>query len=384
MELKLYIPFNKPCITGNEEAFLHEVIQNKKFSGDGEFNNKCSKWLEEYLNCTKAFLTPSCTHALEMSAILANIQKDDEVIMPSYTFPSTANAFALRGAKIVFIDIRPDTQNIDENLIEPAITSKTKAIVVVHYAGVSCEMDKIMSIANRNNLIVIEDAAQAIMSTYKNKFLGTFGHFGCFSFHETKNFNCGEGGALIINDERFVNQAEILREKGTNRTKFFRGEINKYTWVDIGSSYLLSELNAAFLYAQFQSYEEIYNDRINSWNLYFNGLKELEESGKIQLPFVPGYCKQNGHMFYIKTRSLEERTNLINFLKTNNVMSVFHFIPLHSSEAGIKFGRLFGSDNFSTSTSEQLLRLPMYYKLSRNKIHYIVELIKEFYNEPSE
>lgn len=373
------VPFNKPLVTGKELQYIQQVLENNNLSGDGPFTKKCNTWFEENFGCKKALLTTSCTHALEMAAILADIQAGDEVIMPSYTFVSTANAFVLRGAKIVFIDIRPDTMNMDENLIEAAITEKTKVIVPVHYAGVACEMDTIMEIARRHNLLVIEDAAQGVMSKYKGKYLGTIGDIGCYSFHETKNYTCGEGGALIINDERFIERAEIIREKGTNRSKFHRGQVDKYTWIDIGSSYLPSELNAAYLYAQLELAEEINENRLSTWNQYYRGLKPLQEEGLLDLPYVPHDCQHNAHMFYIKAKDLDERSRLIQYLKDNGVTSVFHYIPLHSSPAGKMRGLFYGEDYHTTQQSERLLRLPMYYGLNENDIAYAVSLIYKFY-----
>ncbi|MEN6461521.1 MAG: dTDP-4-amino-4,6-dideoxygalactose transaminase [Syntrophomonas sp.] len=374
------IPFNRPLVTGREGKYLQEVMANQKLSGDGPFNNKCAAWLEERFGCSKALMTPSCTHALEMAAILAEIKPGDEVIMPSYTFVSTANAFALRGAKIVFIDIKPNTMNMDETLITVAITEKTKAIVPVHYAGVACEMDKIMEISKKHNLLVIEDAAQGVMSKYKNKYLGTIGHMGCYSFHETKNYTCGEGGALIINDERFAERAEIIREKGTNRSKFFRGQINKYTWVDIGSSYLPSELNAAYLYAQLEIADEVNRDRLNTWNRYYDKLRSLSENGFIDLPHIIDYCEHNGHMFFIKAKNLEERSRLIQHLQDNGINSVFHYIPLHSSVAGKSFGLFYGSDNYTTNESERLLRMPIYYGMKKDDVDKVCNAVINFYN----
>jgi len=374
------ILFNIPPYVGTEDKYIKKVIsENHKISGDGEFTKKCNSWFEDKFGAVKALLTTSCSHALDMTAILCNIKEGDEVIMPSYTFVSTANAFVLRGAKIVFVDIRPDTLNIDENLIENAITEKTKAIVPVHYAGVACEMDKIMSIAKKYDLFVIEDAAQGVMSTYKGKALGTIGDLGCFSFHETKNYSMGEGGALLINNTQFIERAEIIREKGTNRSKFFRGQVDKYSWVDMGSSFLPSEINAAYLFAQLEQAELINNDRLKSWNLYFDGLKELFESGKIELPFVPSDCDHNAHMFYIKVKDLTERTKLIAFLSSHNIMSVFHYIPLHDSPAGLKYSVFNGSDIHTTKESERLVRLPMYYNIDKNDIVHIIEKVKEFY-----
>lgn len=373
------IHFNVPPVVGNELQYMEEAIKNRKICGDGIFTKKCSAWMEEKTGTAKALLTTSCTHAIEMSAILSNIKPGDEVIMPSYTFVSTADAFVLRGAKAIFVDIRPETMNIDERLIEEAVTERTKAIVPVHYAGVACKMDEICDIAKRHNLFVIEDAAQGVMSFYKGRPLGTLGDYGCYSFHETKNYSMGEGGALLIKDPKNIERAEIIREKGTNRSKFFRGQIDKYTWMDAGSSYLPSDLNAAYLWAQLEKAEEIRNDRMASWNLYNELLKELEEEGYIRLPEIPEECTHNAHMFYIKTKDLEERQNLISFLKAKGVGAVFHYIPLHSAPAGKKYGEFFGKDIYTTSESERLLRLPLYYKLSNDSIEKIVEAIKEFY-----
>lgn len=374
------IPFNKPPYTGNEEKYVIESMKSSKISGDGEFTKRCHKWFEDRLKCKKVLLTPSCTHALEMAAILLDIKEGDEVIMPSYTFVSTANAFVLRGAKIVFVDIRPDTMNIDETKIEEAITSKTKVIVPVHYAGVACEMDTIMDIAKRYNLFVVEDAAQGMMSTYKGKALGTIGHLGAFSFHETKNYtSAGEGGLLIINDENFVQRAEIIREKGTNRSLFFRGMVDKYSWVDIGSSYLMNDVSAAYLWGNLEKADEINQNRLNSWQKYYDGLKELENRGFIELPKIPDGCVQNAHMFYIKVKDLEERTALLDYLKENDINAVFHYVPLHSAPAGVKFGRFEGEDVYTTNESERLIRLPMYYGLSDNEINKILGVINEFF-----
>ena len=374
------IPFNKPPYTGNEEKYVLESIKSSKISGDGEFTKKCHKWLEEKLQCKKALLTTSCTHALEMAAILLDIKEGDEVIMPSYTFVSTANAFVLRGAKIVFVDIRPDTMNIDETKIEEAITSKTKVIVPVHYAGVACEMDTIMDIAKRYNLFVVEDAAQGMMSTYKGKALGTIGHLGAFSFHETKNYtSAGEGGLLIINDENFVHRAEIIREKGTNRSLFFRGMVDKYSWVDLGSSYLMNDVSAAYLWGNLEFADEINQNRLNSWQKYYDGLKVLYRKGFIELPIIPDGCISNAHMFYFKVKDLEERTALLDYLKENDIWSVFHYVPLHSSPAGVKFGLFDGIDNFTTKESERLIRLPIYYNLKDYEINKVLEVVNEFF-----
>lgn len=373
------ITFNVPPYTGNEMKYIQQAVDAHKICGDGTFTKKCNQWIEEKTGTAKALLTTSCTHATEMAALLCDIQPGDEVIMPAYTFVSTADAFVLRGAKAVFVDIRPDTMNIDEKLIEEAITEKTKAIVPVHYAGVACEMDTIMSIARKHNLKVVEDAAQGVMAYYKGQALGTIGDFGCYSFHETKNYSMGEGGAILIKDDKDAELAEIIREKGTNRSKFFRGQIDKYTWVEAGSSYLPSELNAAYLWAQLEMAEEINQNRLASWNLYKETLQELENQGKIELPYIPDGCQHNAHMFYIKAKDLEERTKLIEHLKKNDVLAVFHYIPLHTAPAGKKYGRFYGEDRFTTKESERLMRLPMYYNLESEKIEYICEKIKEFY-----
>jgi len=376
------IIFNKPCLTGNEKKYILESISSNKISGDGEFTKKCHKWFEERLKCKKALLTTSCTHALEMTAILLDIKAGDEVIMPSYTFVSTANAFVLRGAKIIFVDIRPDTMNIDETKIENAVTDKTKAIVPVHYAGVACEMDAIMSIAKKYNLFVIEDAAQGMMSTYKRKPLGTIGHMGVYSFHETKNYtSAGEGGLLIINDEKFINRAEIIREKGTNRSQFFRGAVDKYSWVDIGSSYLMNDISAAYLWGQLENANLINGDRMSSWNTYNQKLKELEERGLIELPSTPNHCTHNFHMFYIKVKDFDTRTALLNYLKENNIHCVFHYVPLHSSEAGHKFSTFNGQDNFTTMESERIIRLPLYYNMMEEDILNVCYILNKFLKE---
>ena len=372
------INFNVPPYVGTEEKYIKEAIESRKICGDGQFTKRCNVWLEQKTGIAKALLTTSCTHALEMAALLADIKPGDEVILPSYTFVSTADAFVLRGAKAVFVDIRPDTMNIDETLIEDAITEKTKAIVPVHYAGVSCEMDTIMDIAKCHNLAVVEDAAQAIYSTYHGKPCGTIGDYGCLSFHETKNLSMGEGGALLIRDDENIERAEIIREKGTNRSKFFRGQIDKYTWVDAGSSYLPSELNASYLWAQFENADKIQNDRMNSWNLYYELLKPLEDAGRIELPKIPEGCEHNAHMFYIKTKDLEERTKLIDFLKAKEVNAVFHYIPLHSAPAGRAYGRFHGEDVYTTKESERLLRLPLYYGLKDFEVEYVAKMIKKF------
>ncbi|MDZ5471973.1 dTDP-4-amino-4,6-dideoxygalactose transaminase [Bacillus sp. 31A1R] len=369
------IPFNIPLHVEKEFTYLQQVIRNKKVSGDGEFTKRCHRWLETKFHVKKVLLTTSCTHALEMAAILLNIQEDDEVIMPSYTFVSTANAFVLRGAKIVFVDIRPDTMNIDENKIEAAITERTKVIVPVHYAGVACEMDTILEIAERYKLYVVEDAAQGVMSTYKGKALGTIGHLGTYSFHETKNYSCGEGGAILINDSRFNERAEIIREKGTDRSKFFRGEVDKYTWVNVGSSYLPSELNSAVLLAQLEQANEVNAHRNRLWGKYYELLVGL----KIGLPHIPNGCVHNSHMFYIKTADIDERTRLIDYLRRHGIHSVFHYSPLHSSEAGKTYSRFSGIDEITTKESERLVRLPLYYSLSIHDVERICKLIRCFY-----
>jgi len=373
------INFNVPPFTGKETEYIMEAVKAQKICGDGQFTKKCNAWLEAKTGIKKALLTTSCTHATELAALLADVKAGDEVIMPSYTFVSTADAFVLRGAVPVFVDIRPDTMNIDEKKIEAAITDKTVGIVPVHYAGVACEMDTIMDIAKRHNLWVIEDAAQGIMSSYKGKALGTFGEFGCFSFHETKNYSMGEGGAILIRDEKYIEDAEILREKGTNRSKFYRGQIDKYTWVNQGSSYLPSDMNAAYLWAQLEMAEEINDWRLRVWNQYYATLKPLAEEGKIELPTVPADCVHNAHMFYVKTKDIEERTRLIDYLKGNGILSVFHYIPLHSAPAGLKFGRFHGEDEYTTKESERLLRLPLYYGLKDEEVDYICSKVKEFY-----
>ncbi len=372
------INFNIPPFTGKETEYMTKAIQNHKISGDGEFTKKCNKWIEDKTGTAKALLTTSCTHATEMAALLADIKPGDEVIMPSYTFVSTADAFVLRGATAVFVDIRPDTMNIDETLIEDAITDKTRAIVPVHYAGVSCEMDTIMDIAKRHNLLVIEDAAQGVMSSYKGKALGTIGDYGCFSFHETKNYSMGEGGCLLIRDEKNIEDAEIIREKGTNRSKFFRGQIDKYTWVEAGSSYLPSDMNAAYLYAQLEECDKINRKRHQVYDGYHERLADLEAQGKLDRPFVPDGCAHNAHMYYIKVKDLTTRTRLIAYLRENGIAPAFHYVPLHSSPAGEKFGRFCGEDVYTTKESERLLRLPMFYDLSMDNVDYIAEKIHQF------
>jgi len=367
------IGFNRPPNTGNEQQYVLQAMQSHKISGDGVFGKKCQLWFDEKLSCEKALLTPSCTAALEMAAILIDIQLGDEVIMPSYTFVSTANAFVLRGAKIVFVDIRPDTMNIDEKLIEAAITPKTKAIVPVHYAGVACEMDTIMHIAKEHDLFVIEDAAQGMMSFYKGRPLGTIGHLGAYSFHETKNYTSGgEGGLLIINDAQLIKRAEIIREKGTNRSQFFRGQVDKYSWVDIGSSYLMSELQAAYLWGQLEQVELINNNRLSTWGMYYQEFISLQESGRVERPEVPEVCEHNGHMFYLKLKNITERDNFIRAMKECGVMAVFHYVPLHSSLAGKLYGEFSGNDKFTTIESERLVRLPLYYGLTQEGLEKII------------
>ncbi len=375
------ISFNVPPAAGNEIEYISQAIGLHKICGDGIFTRRCSKWLEEQTGTAKALLTTSCTHALEMAALLADIQPWDEVIMPAYTFVSTADAFVLRGAKVVFVDIRPDTMNIDENLIEDAITERTRAIVPVHYAGVSCEMDRICQIAREHHLLVIEDAAQGLMASYKGQALGAIGDYGCISFHETKNYSMGEGGAIYLKDPAKIEEAEIIREKGTNRSKFFRGQIDKYTWVDAGSSYLPSELNAAYLWAQLEVADEINTWRLRCWEQYRQLLTPLAEQGRIQLPTVPEGCVHNGHMFYIKVRDLEERSLLIRYLDQQGVNAVFHYIPLHTAPAGLRYGRFHGEDVYTTRESERLLRLPMYYGLREDHISYVAEMLYHFFDE---
>lgn len=373
------VDFNVPPYVGTEMKYVQEAIANHKICGDGQFTKKCHKWLEEKFNCQKALLTTSGTSALEMAALLCDLHEGDEVILPSFTFSSTATAFVLCRAKLVFVDIRPDTMNIDENKIEAAITDKTKVICVMHYAGVSCEMDKIMQIAEKYNLLVVEDAAQAVMSKYKGKALGTIGDFGCFSFHETKNYSMGEGGALLIRDSKYNEKAEILREKGTDRSKFLRGQVDKYTWKDYGSSYLPSEMNAAYLWAQLEVAEEINNSRLNAWNYYYSGLKKLENLGFIELPFVPTDCIHNAHMFYIKVKDLEERTKIQSYLRENKIYTAFHYIPLHSAPAGLKFGRFNGVDEYTTKESERLFRLPMFYGISLDDCKLVIKYIENYF-----
>ncbi|SHM55072.1 dTDP-4-amino-4,6-dideoxygalactose transaminase [Fibrobacter sp. UWR3] len=373
------IPFNKPPFVGMEFDYVKQAVESGRICGDGTFNLLCHKWLEEHTGTAKALLTTSCTHALEMSARLCNIAPGDEVIMPSFTFVSTADAFVSQGAKCVFVDIRPDTMNLDEKLIEDAITEKTKAIVPVHYAGVACEMDAINEIAKRHNLFVVEDAAQGMMATYKGRALGSLGDFGCYSYHETKNYSMGEGGALLINDPKYNDRAEIIREKGTNRCQFHRGEVDKYTWVELGSSYLPSELNAAYLYAELECADIINDARMASWNAYRERLALLAEKGLVELPYIPEHCTHNAHMFYLKVEDLATRTALLKHLTYNGILAVFHYVPLHSSPAGMRFGRFHGEDKYTTNESNRLLRLPMFYGLKPEEIEYICGKVFEFF-----
>ena len=373
------ISFNVPPYVGKEKEYMAEAIDKRKICGDGDFTKKCNSWFEDRTGVAKSLLVTSGSTALDMAALLSGVGPGDEVILPSYTFVSTANAFVLRGATLVFVDIRPDTQNIDEKLIEDAITDKTKVIAPVHYAGVGCEMDSIMDIARRHNLIVIEDAAQGVISTYKGRGLGSIGDYGCYSFHETKNYSMGEGGALLIRDEKNVDRAEIAREKGTDRSRFLKGMIDKYTWVDVGSSYLPSELNAAYLWAQLEKADEINSKRRAAWDAYYELLTPLAEDDRIELPVIPDGCEHNSHMFYIKTKDLDERVALAAYLKENGIGTAFHYVPLHSAPAGSKFGRFHGEDKYTTSTFERLLRMPMYYGLQESDVEFVCESIKGFY-----
>ena len=374
------IDFNVPPYVGTELKYVAEAVEkNHKICGDGPFTKRCNAWLEEKTGTSKALLTTSCTHALEMAAVLTQVKPGDEVILPSYTFVSTADAFVQRGATLVFVDIRPDTMNLDERLIEDAITDKTKVIVPVHYAGVGCAMDEIMEIAARHHLMVVEDAAQGVYAYYKGRALGTIGDFGCYSFHETKNYSMGEGGALVFQNNDFLERAEIIREKGTDRSKFFRGQVDKYRWMDYGSSYLPSDLNAAYLWAQLEMADTIRKDRLDSWNYYNEELRPLAEAGYIEQPFIPDYADHNAHMYYIKTKDLETRGRLIDFMRKHDILTVFHYVPLHSAPAGKKFGRFHGEDKYTTKESERLVRLPMYYHLKEEDREQVVKAIKEFY-----
>ncbi len=373
------IPFNVPPCTGHEMKYIGEAVASHKICGDGQFTKRCSAWMEERFHAHRVLLTTSGTTALDMASLLCALQPGDEVILPSFTFSSTANAFVNYGAKLVFVDVRPDTMNIDETKIEAAITSRTKAIVAMHYAGVACEMDTIMAIARKHKLLVIEDAAQAVMSTYKGRALGTIGDFGCFSFHETKNYSMGEGGAILINAPEYVERAEILREKGTDRARFFRGQVDKYTWVDLGDSFLPSELNAAYLWAQLEMADAINADRLKSWKSYYDAFADLEKKGLVTLPTVPEGCVHNAHMFYLKCRDLEERTALITFLKARDILAVFHYVPLHSAPAGLRFGRFSGEDVYTTRESDRLVRLPMYYGLTADDQAKVIRAVRDFY-----
>ncbi|MER2044255.1 MAG: dTDP-4-amino-4,6-dideoxygalactose transaminase [Pantoea agglomerans] len=375
------IPFNAPPIVGTEIEYMQSAMNSGKLCGDGGFTRRCQQWMEQRFGSKKVLLTPSCTASLEMAALLIDLQPGDEVIMPSYTFVSTANAFVLRGARIVFVDVRPDTMNIDETLIEAAITEKTRAIVPVHYAGVACEMDTIMALAAKHKLFVIEDAAQGVMSRYKGRALGTIGHIGCFSFHETKNYTAGgEGGATLINDASLVERAEIVREKGTNRSQFFRGQVDKYTWRDMGSSYLMADLQAAYLWAQLEAAEGINQQRLRIWQRYYDALQPLAAQGRISLPVIPASCKHNAHMFYIKLRDQDDRQALINWMKEAEILTVFHYIPLHSSPAGERFSQFVGDDRFTTRESERLLRLPLFYNLSDNNQSTVISSLLSFFS----
>lgn len=375
------VNFNVPPFTGKEFEYMKQAVESKKICGDGSFTKKCDLWMEEKFKARKVLFTTSGSTALDMAALLCGLRPGDEVILPSFTFSSTANSFVLAGATLVFVDIRPDTMNIDEMKIEAAITDKTKVICPVHYAGVACEMDTIMKIANKHNLMVVEDAAQGVMSTYKGKALGTIGDFGCYSFHETKNYSAGEGGAILINNPNYIEKAEILREKGTNRSLFFRGQVDKYTWVDFGDSYLQSDLNAAYLWAQLERADEINENRLDTWKTYYKALKPLEEMGVIELPTIPEGCTHNAHMFYLKTKDLETRQSYIQFMKNNDIQCVFHYVPLHSAPAGVKFGRFVGKDVYTTVESDRLVRLPMYYNIEKNDLKKVISKTLEFFGK---
>ena len=375
------ISFNVPPYTGRETEYMKQAVENLHISGDGPFTKKCAKWMQERFGVERALLTTSGSTALDMAALLCGLERGDEVILPSFTFSSTANSFVMAGAKLVFVDIRPDTMNIDEKLIEDAITGKTKVIVPVHYAGVACEMDTILEIARRHGLKVVEDAAQGVMSTYRGKALGTLGDFGCFSFHETKNYSMGEGGALLLHREEDILRAEILREKGTNRSQFFRGQVAKYNWVDYGDSYLPSDLNAAYLWAQLEKAEAINANRLGTWNAYHKAFRELQDAGRIGLPTVPEECVHNAHMYYIKCRDLEDRTAFIRFMKEREIGCVFHYVPLHSAPAGLKFGRFHGEDRYTTKESDRLVRLPMYYGMTEKDRETVIGAVLEFFRK---
>lgn len=374
------INFNEPVYLEKSMEYIKKAILiNKRLNGDGEFCGLCADWLEKKFHAPKIMLTTSCTHGLEMASLLCDIQPGDEVIMPSYTFVSTADAFVLRGARVKFVDIDPKTMNINANLIEYAITERTKVIVPVHYAGVGCDMDTIIDIAKRHNLLVVEDAAQAMMATYKGQYLGTIGDFGSYSFHETKNYTMGEGGTININNPAYIERGEIIREKGTNRSKFFRGEIDKYSWVDVGSSYLPSELNAAYLYAQLEVAEQINKKRLDLWDNYYNGLHDLQEQEYLELPYIPSECQHNAHMFYIKLKNLDQRTQMLDYLRKKGIYAVFHYVPLHSSKAGKEFDEFVGDDIYTTKESDRLLRLPMFYGLSMELSDYVIDCIHGFF-----
>ncbi|AKJ43659.1 dTDP-4-amino-4,6-dideoxygalactose transaminase [Pragia fontium] len=374
------IPFNAPPVVGTELEYMQAAMSSGKLCGDGGFTRRCQQWMEQHFGSHKVLLTPSCTASLEMAALLLDIKPGDEVIMPSFTFVSTANAFVLRGAKAVFVDVRPDTMNIDETKIEAAITDKTRAIVPVHYAGVACEMDTIMALAKKYNLYVVEDAAQGVMSTYKGKALGTIGHIGCFSFHETKNYTAGgEGGATLINDPSLIERAEIIREKGTNRSQFFRGQVDKYTWRDIGSSYLMADLQAAYLWGQLEVAEQINQRRLELWHNYYQAFKTLADSGRIELPVIPANCRQNAHMFYVKLKNVEDRTNFISYLKEAEIMAVFHYIPLHACPAGEKYGVFHGEDRYTTKESDRLVRLPLFYNMTDINQRTVISTILSYF-----
>lgn len=374
------IPFNIPPYVGTELDYVKQAVDNKKICGDGTFTKKCRQWLEVAFKCQKALLTTSGTTALEMAAILCDLKPGDEVILPSFTFSTTATAFVLVGAKLVFVDIRPDTMNIDETKIEAAITDKTKVIVPVHYAGVACEMDAIMEIARKHKLLVVEDSAQGVMGTYKGRALGTIGDMGCYSFHETKNYSMGEGGALMINDPKYNERAEIIREKGTNRARFFRGQVDKYTWVDYGSSYLPSDMNAAYLWGELEVAAKINNNRLSTWTAYYDAFSGLASDGLIDLPTIPDACKHNAHMFYVKLKDLNQRTDFISFLRSKGVQASFHYVPLHSSPAGERFGRFSGIDEFTTRESDRLVRLPMYYGMDKEDRERVIGAVLDYFS----
>lgn len=373
------IKFNVPPYVGTEIGYVKQAAENRKICGDGPFTKRCHEWLEEKTGCAKALLTTSGTSALEMAAILCDLKQGDEVILPSYTFSTTATAFVAQGAKLVFVDVRPDTMNLDESKVEAAITERTRVIVPVHYAGVACDMGAIMDIARRHGLLVVEDAAQGVMASWEGRPLGTIGDFGCYSFHETKNLSMGEGGAILVNDPAFAERAEIIREKGTNRARFFRGQVDKYTWVDVGSSYLPSDLNAAYLWGQLEAADSISADRLATWARYREAFEPLAERGLVGLPCVPDGCAHNAHMFYLKLRDLAQRTAFISFLKECGVQACFHYVPLHSSPAGLRFGRFDGADEHTTSESERLVRLPLYYGMAPEDLDAVIAAVCAFF-----